>query len=508
MRALTGYCSGVHGRLTLLLLLWAALVWIGARPDHLIQDSTGWRQSDTQSIAYNSLRADARFNIPLVNWSNDTAPVAAETEFQFYTYLTAQLLRLDREAEWPGQLVSLLALLIAGAGLFYWLRSRWGDGPAWVGLCVFLSTRGTVFLASKVQPDGLALACLVLGWIAFDRWLVQARLREFLLWVGLLSLSTLIKITNLQIGIAMALLVAMTQPQRLFSGALWLGWGVILFCNILQLAHGTNIFEQTGLTFGVASGGDSKFPRPSDLLKPGHYLAIGRMSLLWGVSVIGAAALFVLALQRKLSSQLLALLIAHGVALVVAMRYTITDWLGPHYHAPGAFIGAIAAALLAARLSERYASRRVAAALLLAALLTTVATFHARVTLGRSGESVQLLQLAADVRPVVPPGSAIVVRSPANRLVLGWGNGPNNFEDPRLLWALRSTGWVMAFDDEDPAVLVAARDAGASWYIDPWPNSTPPAVQRWLDEQAVERHQSASGAWYRLQRQSGGASGG
>lgn len=490
--------SSVHGRLALALLLWAALIWGYARPDHLVQDSTGWRQSDTQTIAYNSLRQDAEFNVPLVNWGGATKPVAAETEFQLYTTLVAQLLRLDREAEWPGQLISLLSLLVAAAALFYWLRDRFGAWAAWLGLAAFMCSRAFIFMASKVQPDGMALAFLVLGWIAFDRWLTQPRWRQFILWVALISLSSLMKITNLQIGIAMALLVAMTQPQRLFSGWLWLGWAFILLCNVMQLAHGAAIFEQTGITFGIASGGDSKFPRPSDLLKPGHYLAITRMSFLWGVSVVGGVALIVLALQRKLSSQLLPLLIAHGMALVIAMRYTITDWLGPHYHAPGALIGAIAVALLAARLAERYSQKLIGGVLLAAMAVSAVANLQTRVTLGRSGESAQLVQLAADARARIQPGSAVVVRSPATRQVLGWGNGPNNFEDPRLFWELRSTGWVLAWDDSDTGILTAARDAGAEWVIDPWPASAPPAVQRWLDENVVERHHSDAGAWYRL----------
>ncbi|MES2684843.1 MAG: glycosyltransferase family 39 protein [Pseudomonadota bacterium] len=497
-------------RLPLIFILWALAVWLLAMPDNLVVDWRGWRQADTQTIAVNALRPEAQFSEPLINWSRATQPRPVEAEFQLYTALISIFLRLDAEAVWPGQLISLLSLSLAGWALFVWLRGRYGQTAALGGVLCFLAGRAVLFSASTVAPDSLALACLVGGWIGFDRWLRSNALADWLIWVTLLTLAALMKVVNLQIGIATFLLVAMTDAKRLYSPMLWLGWIVMLGYNLSQLQHGANIFAETGLTFGIASGGDSKFPTLQSLLKPGFYLALMRMSLAWGVSVLGVGALILLFWRRAITAELFALGVAHAVGLLVALRYTVNVYYGTNYHAPGSLIGAIAVAVLLAHfacakpappaLQSRW-QRWLPTLVLAAVALTAADAWRARLTLNTrldNGDAAKLLVLGQTAAMRIPPGSAIAVRSAARRLADDWNGGVNNYEDPRLFWVLKSTGWAIALDDTEAADLAAAHAGGAQWFIDAYPPAGENAMTAWLAAHAQEKIRTPEGLLYRL----------
>ncbi len=452
-----------QGQHWLLLAVWAVLAWTLLRPASLVNDWSGWRQADTQTIALNTLRPEASPNVPLVNWGGPV-PTAAETEFQLYTLATAVLLAFAGDAEWPGQLVSLLALLFAAAVLHGWLAERFGRPVALAGMLLFLLSRPALFLGTSVKPDGLALACFVLGWVAFDRWRRDGGHGLWFCWVAATALAGLLKVTNLQLGIAQFLLLALAGRQRLADPWLWAGWTLVLAANGWQLAHGTAIREATGLTFGITGVGDSKFPALADLFRPGHYLALVRMSLLWGLMPLGLMALLWTAWQRRWSATLPALAVAHGIALVIALRYTTQEHLGSHYHAPAALLAAEALALA---MAGRTLSRPSLAMLLLALAVGGVFNLHSRLQLGREAQGAELEVLATELAPWVARGDPAVIRSPAAAETVGFQRGTNNFEDPRLFYLLRTSGWSLPVDRVAAGEVARLKAAGARWWIEP-----------------------------------------
>ena len=70
-------------------------------------------------------------------------------------------------AEWPGQLLSLLASASALLTLLVGLCKRYGAMPALASVAFVATDRGLVTLATCVQPDSLMLFCLVMGWARF-----------------------------------------------------------------------------------------------------------------------------------------------------------------------------------------------------------------------------------------------------------------------------------------------------------------------------------------------------
>lgn len=470
------------------ILAFALLHWFGLRPTSIVNDWMGWRQADTQSIALNTLRPEAQFNVPMVNWGGAT-PQPVEAEFQGYTELLGSILRITGGHEWPGQLLSLFSLIATGLVLFLWLRGHYGHWPAIWGLGVFLTSRNALFLGSSVQPDGPGILCFVLAVMAFERWLRHGDARNWMLWVGLSVATSLLKPTNLQIGIAQFLLVVLAHRAVLTRPMLWIGWLLVLACVGAQLWHGASIHAATELTFGVASGGDRKFPTEVEIFQFSHYKGMARVALDWSLGPLGVLALVFLLVRRKLSALEWALGIAHVIGLVLAMRYTASQFLGSHYHFPGAVIAAlvVAHAFHELRQLPPWPARAVGA--LAAACLVLVTTWNVdlRLNMGRDGFREQpYVQIADALREQIAPGTAIIVRSEYPRYTEGWGNGLNNFEDPRMFYLLKTSGWPIPVDETGAEELARRRAQGALWYIEPADTQSSPEQRVWLRSEATQ----------------------
>ncbi|MFL6548847.1 MAG: glycosyltransferase family 39 protein [Povalibacter sp.] len=469
----------------ILLIAWFTASWT-LRPDSIVADWEGWRQADTQTIAVNGLRPEARFNVPMINWGS-TKPTAVEAEFQLYTSLITPVLKITGQstAEWPGQLISALSFVIGGLVLFVWLRRRYGAIPALAGLVTLLIGRAALFLGNSIQPDGLGLALMIVAWINFDDWVNERRTSSWVWWVAATLLSSLAKPTNLQLGIAQFLFVCLTRRDALKAPALWVGWAMVLAANALQLWHGAQIHTATGLTFGVVSGGDSKFPALGDFLRPGNYLSLVKLSLVWGIGPLGIIAVVWAALRRDLPAFFWALGIAHLISLFVALNYTTSVWWGTYYHAPANFIGALMVAyVLASVLKEgRWAQNRgpvLIGAFAVAALAIVSWNIHDRATMGRGEFERSFVEIAKDAREVVPSEAAILVRTDADNVIRTWREIPHNHEDPRLLYLLNQCGWALWVSSTEAKTIAEFRDRGAQWLIEPYVYRSKGEQEAWL----------------------------
>ena len=468
----------------IILIGWFAASWL-MRPQSIVVDWEGWRQADTQTIAVNGLRPEARFNVPMINWGS-TKPTPVEAEFQLYTEMITPILRLiGADAEWPGQLISSLSFIVGGLVLFLWLRRRYGAVPALAGLATLLIGRAALFLGNSIQPDGLGLALMIVAWIAFDDWVNERRTSSWVWWVAATLLSALAKPTNLQLGIAQFLFVCLTRRDTLKAPALWIGWFIVLAASALQLWHGAQIHIATGLTFGVVSGGDSKFPALGDFLRPGNYLSLVKLTLVWGIGPLGLIAVLWAALRRNLPPFFWALGIAHVISLFVALNYTTSVWWGTYYHAPANFIAALMVAhVLASVLSDRSVAEKrkpmLVGAFAVAVLAIMVWNSYDRVTMGRGEFEQSFLQIAADARQVVPHDAPILVRTDADNVIRTWREIPHNHEDPRLLYLLGQCGWALWNSSTEAKTIAEFRDRGAQWLIEPYVYRSKGEQEEWL----------------------------
>jgi drug/metabolite transporter superfamily protein YnfA len=486
-----------------MLLAWAALEWFALRPDSIVVDWMGWRQADTQQIAVNGLRPEARFNVPEINWGG-AAPAAVEAEFQLYTEMITPALRVFGPVEWPGQLISLACVLLAALVFFQWLEEKYSYHSALLGTAALLVSRCPMFLATSVQPDALALLFLVVAWSGFDRWMHAPGWRHWL-WAPALALSSLVKPINLQLGLAQFLLVVFTDRRLLLKPSLWAGWLFVLGTCAVQIAHGARIHAETGLTFGVISldlGGDNKFAALGDFYHFGNYWLLFKAVMGWGMGPIGLLAIFWLLLRRALPKWAWALGISHLVLLLAVMTYTTNPHFGSHYHTLGGFLAALAVAC-AINLehqdhSDSKRSRVVMMATVAAVLATGAWNMWARLTLDRQPFQRSIYNLAETLKPKIPPGTPVIVRTDGDNYVRTWRLVPHVYQDPRLLYLLNTPGWVVWATHDKPEDLSRFTDAGARWYLEPADLRASGGDLAWLTANAMLVVDSADGRAWRL----------
>jgi hypothetical protein len=468
--------------------IWLISQVLWAFPKEIADDWMGWRQADTQTIARNFLAPGANILYPRVNWGGD-GPGYVETEFQLYTWLTAGVMRVVGLSELPGLFLSLLAMAGAGLVLRRMLATRFGAGPAMFGLAVFLGQRGPVFLSSTVQPDALCFLFYCVSIAALLAWIERPAAKSLVLMAVATTLAALVKVTSLHVGIFQFLAVLLVAPRLLRRPGLWLAWAGILAVVGLYMVHAHRLFMDYGNTFGIIAGGDSKFATVETLLDPGNYPSLVRLSVVWGFGVLGAAAAVFLAVTRRLDRVAIAVGLANFVYLLVAFRYTRSEWNGPHYHlftaVLGTWLATAAFALLQGRLSRQGRARiwvPVACSVLCATLYSAqLARRHApSLVLWEKNPAVAM---GKALRTLAAPGSLVVVRSSADARDRAFGT-VNNFEDPRVFYLADVHGWVLPADEARLDVIRLAADRGAAFYVDPYRRHDGGELDRWLADHA------------------------
>lgn len=474
----------------LLLLGFAAVTWFGV--PHGIGSS--WRECDTQAIARNFLLDGFDPLRPRVDWRGDTDG-AVECEFPLYQMAIAGVLAAigDVHAEWPGRLLALLSLLVGALALHRLLEWRSGPLGALAGTVVFLCSGSASLLATRVMPDATSLAFTAIAMLAFTRQLGSGSPAALLVAVASLALAGLQKPLALQVGIVWFGWAALLVKRRLLDPRLWLGFAATMGIVTVWLVHGAHIHAETNLTFGVVSGGDTKFPDLPHLVSIPTWVELLRTTATFGCSVFGMLAFVVLALRRRLDRADVVLVLAVALGLFVSLRYSHTRDLGPHYHS----CSAIAGAWLVARAWPANAGRWAWLALLGAAALH--GAWRLRDERGMRIE-VNRAPIVADARAAsgaIAPGERVVVRSEKTYEDHAW-HRPQNFEDPRFFFLTNTHGWVLANDAFDVVHLAQLRSAGADFVYDQTPETTDPAVTRWLAEHGEVVVQGEGGIVHRL----------
>jgi 4-amino-4-deoxy-L-arabinose transferase-like glycosyltransferase len=479
-----------------------------AWPDSLVGDWMGWRQADTQIIARH-LAEEFRVLEPKVDWGG-AGPYAVESEAPVYAALVSVVLRVTPgHPEWPGRVLSLLAVLFTALLLHRTLRRRFGAWPAALAAAFFVASPAALFAGNTVQPDALALLLVAVAFVAFLAYAEApgdpGHARRLLgLTLVATALAGLVKPTALHIGVAEAMLLLLIRPRALRRVAPWVAWSLALAVVGAWLLWAAGIHERTGLSFGTVSGGDSKFPAARDLLRPGRYWDIVRVSLFWGIGLPGAISGGWLLLRRRVEPAEWALLAASALLLVVSMRYSSQEWLGSHYHLPTTLLGAWLLAHAASDIAPRLTTpllRRAAAAVALLALVAWFATaLHARRTYGRGWADAEIA-LGESLRPHLAPGDLVVARASAPARDEAWDTA-NNYQDPRLLYVAGARGWVLPADEGwAPETLADLAQSGARYYADPTGDLPEhPELLAWLAAHAQPLADGLAPALWRLRQ--------
>jgi 4-amino-4-deoxy-L-arabinose transferase-like glycosyltransferase len=472
--------------LTLCLVVWAGVMWFYLQP-HAV--GLSWRECDTMAIARNFVVDGFDPLRPRVDWRGDTDG-AVECEFPLYQALVAGTLAVFGEVEWPARLLSLLAMAFAALSLHRLLEWRTTPGGAIAGTLVFLWGAQAILLGARVQPDGLSTALALAGTFALLRHVVTGQRGTLVLAIAATTLAVLQKATALQIVAVQGLWVIALAPRLLRRPALWLGFAIVCGALGAWLWHGSRLFQETGLTFGVVGGGETKFPGLDHLVSPRILKCLTKTTMWIGLSPIGCVALGWLLLRRRIDRCDLALLFAVGAALLGSLRYSHTAGTGPHYHV----FAAVAGAWCTARVWPAQAPKW-----LWLALLTAVAAFgHHWLALEREKIDATLggreMTLACQLRERTAADELMVVRSPREAYDSYWRRRTNH-ECPAMHYQARRRGWVLPRDGFDPTSLAALRLRGADIIVDTDHHLATPELKAWLLQNADRLPDLAGAAW-------------
>lgn len=457
------------------LALFALASWAAVTP-HGIHAS--WRECDTQAIARNFLIDGFDLTRPRVDWRGDSDG-AVECEFPLYQALVALVLRIAGDVEWPGRLISLFCIVLTSLALHRLLEQRSGGPAALAGTLVFLASGQAVLLSSRVTPDALSLALSVAGITTYVAFLADGRSSALWLAAAALALAVLQKATALQAGLVLLGWTALLAPARLREARVWGAALCALALVVAWLARGAQLHAETGLTFGVISGGDTKFPRLQHLFELDLYVHLAKTTARYGLSFFGIAALAVLALRRRFDLTDGVLLGAVLLGLVGTLRYSHNVGMGANYHAFAAFAGSFFVARAWPQRTPRW----------FAALFALALVAHAGWQLARESSfkersaSADVVEIAKALQSVSTADELAVIRAEKPERDSYWDRR-NNFEDPRILYHAHRRGWVVPVDGLDERRLEDLVQRGARLLVDVTPNAVPAPLAAWLARRA------------------------
>lgn len=474
-----------------------------------------WRQSDTATIARNFAENGMNIFFPQINWGG-AGPGYVETEFQLLPWLTAVTYLVFGGHVVLGRLISLAFMLVAAAA--FWGIARRVLPPLaarWALAAFFLSPAfmrwGTAFM-----PEATVLAFYLLALLGFLRWLREDR-PVFLVWAAAAtSAAALVKPTSLHLGLVIGLWVVFAARDRLRRPSLYLAGVAALVAPALWLRHAALLHATYGNTFGVISGGDSKWGSLSLWLSPAFYLGNLRTETIFVYGLVGLplAVLGVVWLWRHRSpgapagSSPLPLLGAAAVALAIyyfaAGRYTSTD-LGIQYHVyslPYAAL-AVGAGITAC---VRWARGRIAPAVTMlagAVLAVLLGAQSVNVFVQSLPDQAGVFGTCATELDAVSEADDLVVVSTTSRTVED--GVTNNYQEPVVFFLADRKGWSLAADTHNPDTVAVLRAAGARFFVVGDPQLVPPGspLAVWLADntrQLRSTEQDGCAIWDLTQR--------
>ncbi len=167
-------------------------------------------------------------------------PGYVESEFQLYPFLIAAVMRVTGEAEYPGQVLSLLFIGLSAFVMYTGLAGYFGYGAGLAGMMVFLTAQGPVHLSTSIQPDALCFLFYAAGFFAFLKYMQETKI-SFLVWSTVFAVfAGLIKPTALNLCAIQFLIIIFKDSKQLRNPGIWCSWFVIT--GIVSLIPGAWLY--------------------------------------------------------------------------------------------------------------------------------------------------------------------------------------------------------------------------------------------------------------------------
>lgn len=451
--------------IALALLIRVPLLFI---PDSYGFQFTSWRQTETASIAQNFTENGYRLFYPQINWRG-SGPGYVETEFQLYPFLSALLYTILGEHIWVGLGVSLI--FSVGTHLFFYrLAARiLSPGAALWALAFFAFSPLFIRYSVVFMPEPTLFFFYVAALYFFQTWLDEQRTSSLLFAAASTALAILVKATSIHIGLIFLILLIAKYRLRVFTmPRLWLFALLSLLPPLLWYLHARNLYLEYGNTFGLLSGGDSKFNNLVYWTSPFFYYSIARIDLILILSV-GAVVPFLAGLmvcwRQRRPLIVLAGLATIGLYYMIIPRYTS---LADYYHIYAVPFFALSIGLGMVWLFQHIkikdrASLRSGRALIGYLSLIVFLLFAAQQHLDSlEVEAQPLRECAQHVASLTTDDKLIIISTISPAVERGVAN---NYEEPDIFFYSHRYGWSLAADQHDPQLVEQYRQDGAEYLI-------------------------------------------
>ncbi|MCB9453022.1 MAG: glycosyltransferase family 39 protein [Anaerolineaceae bacterium] len=471
VRSLANFIKQHHIGLIILISVLMRLPFVLAPEIYGFQGAS-WRQADTASIAHNFI-ASKNILFPQINWGGN-GPGYVETEFQFYPFTVSMLYQVFGEHVSIGLFVSLV--FSTGSLIFFYALARnlLSSKAATIALIFFAAS--PLFTAYSVvfMPEPTVLFFYMAAFYLFMIWLQKQNFVLLLLAGVATALAILVKPTSIHIGFVFLFLVIEKYKLRFLKDyRLWLFAIISLLPGVIWYLHARDLYLDYGNTFGVISGGDSKFDNLRYWLSPEFYLSILEIDLV-GVFAIGgvfpfAIGVVVARLNRKyrvilygaVSILIYYLIIPRYISFanyyhIFALPYAALgiglglDWLfepiryGPSY---GPALQKI--------LRHKFILSSVF--VLLIALITLRAYIRYLIP-----SQDPLWQCSQVVAQTVPESALVIISS----TTVSENNGvPNNYQKPQIFFYSHRYGWSLAADQHTPEQIAEYHELGGQYFV-------------------------------------------
>ncbi len=323
--------------LILLLVFFVRFVNIGAP----LLGPQDWRQCDTAAIARNFYENGMSFFYPQVDWAGEK-PGYVEMEFPLYPYMAAAFYKLFGVHEFFGRLISIIASVFAALFLYLLTKETIDETAARYASVFFAILPLTAFYTSSFQPEALFIMCSLAGIYYLLRWTASDMPAHFFVSAAFISLSCLLKITNLYMCIPVFYIFWLKfRGAAPLKPSFWLYGAIVLLPAGLWYHHAHNIFLEYGTTFGIWDHGTGKWLN-LDFLKPYFFKNVFFFSLFIKHFAVFGFPVFIagLFMKRMNERERLFDLWLFGVViyLVVVAR---GNALHEYYQLPVALLGAV-----------------------------------------------------------------------------------------------------------------------------------------------------------------------
>jgi 4-amino-4-deoxy-L-arabinose transferase-like glycosyltransferase len=457
-----------HDRVAFFIIALSILISTRLLFTPLTYANDSWREADDTSIAHHFLVNGFRLLYPQINWGG-SGPGYVETEFPIYTFMVSLLYYVFGEHLWLGRLLSL-GFATATLVFFYTLAKRnLGARVAMWSLAFFAASPLIIRYSVAYMPEAMVLCFYVAAITFFSYWLESQSVRWLMLTAVCTSLALLIKAPSVLIVLVFVLVAHNRYGFRpLRSWGVWIAGLIIGLPYIVWYLHAHHLYLQYGNTFGVASGGDTKWGDPSYWLSASFYLSTLKLELEWVLGGLAAIA-FLVGLVSSLKTNQFPLL-KFGVVSILLYYFIIAraaeKGYSIHYHIYAVPFVALGFGIGFDRLVHHARNRMFGQVIGLVSVTSFLAistyAYATRFSVRSNEWAAMRIECARVLERIVPQDALIIVSSGVPSVE---HRRPRNYQDPIVFSYSHRYGWSLPLDWHTPAKVDSLRHAGAKYFV-------------------------------------------